>query len=94
MYAESEEEARELAEKHFRSDERTYKNEAGSTVTVTPTTVVDVATALIDDLSVGGDLCIHVTSATSRPTRGGSRYSTTESPATRKLPGRQVRGAS
>ncbi|MGI5222428.1 DUF4288 domain-containing protein [Nocardia sp. CA-290969] len=56
LYAESEVEARELAEANFRSDEGTYKNEAGYNVTVTPTTVVDVAAALIDDVSEGGDL--------------------------------------
>ncbi|WP_328393463.1 DUF4288 domain-containing protein [Nocardia sp. NBC_00416] len=56
LYAESEAEARELAEENFRSDEGTYKNEAGYNVTVTPTAVVDVVAALIDDLSEGGDL--------------------------------------
>lgn len=55
-YAESEEEARELAEETFRSGEGTYQNAAGYNVTVTPTAVVDVATALTDDLSEGGDL--------------------------------------
>lgn len=56
LYAESEAEARELAEKNFRSDGGTYKNEAGYNVTVTPTAVIDVVAALIDDLSEGGDL--------------------------------------
>ncbi|MFR9752770.1 DUF4288 domain-containing protein [Nocardia sp. 004] len=56
LYAESEEEARELAEENFRSDEETYKNEAGYNVTVTPTAVIDIVAALIDDLSEGGDL--------------------------------------
>ncbi|MGI5222377.1 DUF4288 domain-containing protein [Nocardia sp. CA-290969] len=56
LYAESEEEARELAEANFRSDAGTYKNEAGDNITVTPTAVIDVVAALTDDLSEGGDL--------------------------------------
>lgn len=56
LYADTEAEARELAEKNFRSDAETYKNEAGYNVTVTPTAVIDVVAALIDDLSEGGDL--------------------------------------
>ncbi|WP_280345270.1 DUF4288 domain-containing protein [Nocardia abscessus] len=56
IYAESEAEARELAEANFRSDEGTYKNEAGDNITITPTAVIDVAAALTDDLSEGGDL--------------------------------------
>lgn len=80
LYAESEAEARELAEKNFRSDGGTYKNEAGYNVTVTPTAVIDVVAALIDDLSEGVT-CIHATSVTSRPTRSGSPCSTAESSA-------------
>lgn len=56
LYAESEKEARALVEEHFQKDAGTYKNEAGDTITVTPTAVIDVVAALIDDLSDGGDL--------------------------------------
>lgn len=56
LYAETEAEARELAEENFRSDEGTYKSADGHNVTITPTAVVDVVAALIDDLSEGGDL--------------------------------------
>ncbi|MFE7747310.1 DUF4288 domain-containing protein [Nocardia sp. NPDC057455] len=56
IYAESEEEARELTEANFRSDAGTYENEAGDTITITPTAVIDVVAALTDDLSEGGDL--------------------------------------
>ena len=56
IYAESEEEARELAEKNFRSDEGSYKKEAGNTSTVTPPAIIDVTASLTDDLSEGGDL--------------------------------------
>ena len=56
VYAESEAEARELAETNVRSDEGTYKNEAGDTITVTPTAIIDVTASLTDDLSQGGDL--------------------------------------
>ncbi|GGL32762.1 DUF4288 domain-containing protein [Nocardia jinanensis] len=56
VYAESEEEARELAEVNFRSDEGSYKNEAGDSITVTPTAIIDVTASLTSDLSEGGDL--------------------------------------
>lgn len=56
IYAESEEEARKLAEANFRSDEGTYQNEAGDTITVTPTAIIDVTASLTEDLSEGGDL--------------------------------------
>ncbi|MGW0178226.1 DUF4288 domain-containing protein [Nocardia sp. NPDC003345] len=56
LYADSEAQARELAEENFRSDGETYTSAAGYNVTVTPTAVIDVVAALIDDLSEGGDL--------------------------------------
>lgn len=56
IYAESEEQARAIAEERSRSEETTYKNEAGNSITVSPKAVIDVAAALVDNLSEGGDL--------------------------------------
>ncbi|WP_280435689.1 DUF4288 domain-containing protein [Nocardia carnea] len=56
IYAESEEEARAVTAARFRSEAGTYKNEAGNNITVSPKEIVDVASALVDDLSEDCDL--------------------------------------
>jgi hypothetical protein len=56
VYAESEEQARAIAEANSRLEQGTYKNEAGEDITLTPRAVIDVTAALTDDLSEGGDL--------------------------------------
>jgi hypothetical protein len=56
VYAESEEEARQAVEINSRSEEGTYTNEAGANITFSRKAVIDVAEALVDDLSEGGDL--------------------------------------
>ncbi|MCX0274246.1 DUF4288 domain-containing protein [Nocardia zapadnayensis] len=56
IYAESEEQAREIAEANSRVEQGTHKNEAGENITLTPRAVIDVTAALTDDLSEGGDL--------------------------------------
>ncbi|MEV0711601.1 DUF4288 domain-containing protein [Nocardia aurea] len=56
LYAESEEAARKLALDKAKEQECTYQNGQGETITLSLKHVIDVASAVSDDLTAGGDL--------------------------------------